>query len=134
MPGQAIPAPEHPRPPIELRQRGNRSVGELGPERRQIAHRQRGHAPRAEFVAHSADVVEDVAEREAEAAVTSRKAKEQEDDDRNRLRHQQHGHSRGLPKRAWRTTAMKPNERGDRKSTRLNSSHGYISYAVFCLK
>src|SRR2546422_4021302 len=23
---------------------------------------------------------------------------------------------------------------GDRKSTRLNSSHGYISYAVFCLK
>src|SRR2546422_8398037 len=25
------------------------------------------------------------------------------------------------------------NER-DRKSTRLNSSHGYISYAVFCLK
>src|SRR2546422_7777869 len=22
----------------------------------------------------------------------------------------------------------------DRKSTRLNSSHGYISYAVFCLK
>src|SRR2546422_2259828 len=28
-----------------------------------------------------------------------------------------------------RTTA-----RPDRKSTRLNSSHGYISYAVFCLK
>src|SRR3989449_6297217 len=31
-----------------------------------------------------------------------------------------------------------PLERGprllDRKSTRLNSSHGYISYAVFCLK
>src|SRR2546429_6666445 len=27
----------------------------------------------------------------------------------------------------WRTTE-------DRKSTRLNSSHGYISYAVFCLK
>src|SRR3990172_10826817 len=25
-------------------------------------------------------------------------------------------------------------ERIDRKSTRLNSSHGYISYAVFCLK
>src|SRR3989449_10782546 len=24
--------------------------------------------------------------------------------------------------------------RTDRKSTRLNSSHGYISYAVFCLK
>src|SRR2546422_7970808 len=33
-----------------------------------------------------------------------------------------------------------PRQRGtrglhrDRKSTRLNSSHGYISYAVFCLK
>src|SRR2546422_7560978 len=25
-------------------------------------------------------------------------------------------------------------EKQDRKSTRLNSSHGYISYAVFCLK
>src|SRR5205809_5718708 len=27
-----------------------------------------------------------------------------------------------------------PEELADRKSTRLNSSHGYISYAVFCLK
>src|SRR5256884_1430219 len=27
-----------------------------------------------------------------------------------------------------------PRHRADRKSTRLNSSHGYISYAVFCLK
>src|SRR2546429_4234883 len=25
-------------------------------------------------------------------------------------------------------------DQGDRKSTRLNSSHGYTSYAVFCLK
>src|SRR5256884_1508940 len=30
--------------------------------------------------------------------------------------------------RAWHAA------RRDRKSTRLNSSHGYISYAVFCLK
>src|SRR2546429_6688681 len=29
---------------------------------------------------------------------------------------------------------MIPPASGDRKSTRLNSSHGYISYAVFCLK
>src|SRR5687768_17662323 len=29
---------------------------------------------------------------------------------------------------------VKPNLLVDRKSTRLNSSHGYISYAVFCLK
>src|SRR2546429_1493751 len=28
----------------------------------------------------------------------------------------------------------RPLETLDRKSTRLNSSHGYISYAVFCLK
>src|SRR2546429_3274652 len=27
-----------------------------------------------------------------------------------------------------------PHRHEDRKSTRLNSSHGYISYAVFCLK
>src|SRR3972149_7404804 len=27
-----------------------------------------------------------------------------------------------------------PSERKDRKSTRLNSSHSQISYAVFCLK
>src|SRR5436190_11864138 len=27
-----------------------------------------------------------------------------------------------------------PAQRGDRKSTRLNSSHTVISYAVFCLK
>src|SRR3989304_4408237 len=27
-----------------------------------------------------------------------------------------------------------PVQHEDRKSTRLNSSHGYISYAVFCLK
>src|SRR2546422_7767251 len=27
-----------------------------------------------------------------------------------------------------------PRGEGDRKSTRRNSSHGYISYAVFCLK
>src|SRR2546429_6755176 len=28
----------------------------------------------------------------------------------------------------------RPRRARDRKSTRLNSSHGYISYAVFCLK
>src|SRR2546429_7360372 len=33
--------------------------------------------------------------------------------------------------RAWRPHTPR---RRDRKSTRLNSSHGYISYAVFCLK
>src|SRR2546422_7445254 len=35
-----------------------------------------------------------------------------------------------------RTALARASERRrlDRKSTRLNSSHGYISYAVFCLK
>src|SRR2546422_5851535 len=35
---------------------------------------------------------------------------------------------RHIPGRGRRPPAV------DRKSTRLNSSHGYISYAVFCLK
>src|SRR2546422_7788584 len=30
--------------------------------------------------------------------------------------------------------SSQPSGSRDRKSTRLNSSHGYISYAVFCLK
>src|SRR2546422_2908974 len=33
-----------------------------------------------------------------------------------------------------RNGAQPARGQGDRKSTRLNSSHGYISYAVFCLK
>src|SRR2546430_11416620 len=37
------------------------------------------------------------------------------------------GASRRIDQRPWR-------RRGDRKSTRLNSSHSQISYAVFCLK
>src|SRR2546422_6973788 len=35
-----------------------------------------------------------------------------------------------VARRQWRGLE----EIQDRKSTRLNSSHGYISYAVFCLK
>src|SRR2546427_8069815 len=33
-----------------------------------------------------------------------------------------------------RATLLAPEHRQDRKSTRLNSSHSQISYAVFCLK
>src|SRR2546429_1457152 len=33
----------------------------------------------------------------------------------------------------WAANLASPSPE-DRKSTRLNSSHGYISYAVFCLK
>src|SRR2546429_5398798 len=38
--------------------------------------------------------------------------------------------------RRWRESSPGPpcEALRDRKSTRLNSSHGYISYAVFCLK
>src|SRR5690625_6948395 len=36
--------------------------------------------------------------------------------------------------RAARRSESKPDGAGDRKSTRLNSSHVAISYAVFCLK
>src|SRR2546422_8192627 len=47
------------------------------------------------------------------------------------------GHECNPPERArWlRETDRSARHRvQDRKSTRLNSSHGYISYAVFCLK
>src|SRR2546422_6373225 len=40
----------------------------------------------------------------------------------------EHGRTSGRPERT------RPCPLRDRKSTRLNSSHGYISYAVFCLK
>src|SRR3989449_7678590 len=36
--------------------------------------------------------------------------------------------------RRYAESCMPVRRRADRKSTRLNSSHGYISYAVFCLK
>src|SRR2546429_9909396 len=44
-----------------------------------------------------------------------------------------------LPERTGRRrrralAARRDEQWEDRKSTRLNSSHGYISYAVFCLK
>src|SRR2546422_3703469 len=39
-----------------------------------------------------------------------------------------------LPTKSPRGRGRRDKFRGDRKSTRLNSSHGYISYAVFCLK
>src|SRR5687768_13261343 len=42
--------------------------------------------------------------------------------------------SRRATRRFPHTHAGSLTQRSDRKSTRLNSSHGYISYAVFCLK
>src|SRR3712207_9347855 len=40
----------------------------------------------------------------------------------------------GRPGRAGASANVTPPTRPDRKSTRLNSSHANISYAVFCLK
>src|SRR2546429_7242899 len=40
----------------------------------------------------------------------------------------------GEPKYAVEECIDRDMTYSDRKSTRLNSSHGYISYAVFCLK
>src|SRR2546422_10823879 len=42
------------------------------------------------------------------------------------------GNTRELQNAIERAVVLKTG--GDRKSTHLNSSHGYISYAVFCLK
>src|SRR2546429_7022378 len=38
------------------------------------------------------------------------------------------------PGGGYRSESQLHRSERDRKSTRLNSSHGYISYAVFCLK
>src|SRR5205809_4688434 len=47
---------------------------------------------------------------------------------------QRFGELLGLVGRDRNFVAVLAGIAGDRKSTRLNSSHGYISYAVFCLK
>src|SRR5438034_3600260 len=60
-----------------------------------------------------------------------------------RLKRTRRGESSGggAPPLAWNWSAINstagptyPRSLGDRKSTRLNSSHTVISYAVFCLK
>src|SRR3712207_8280910 len=57
--------------------------------------------------------------------------------ERQPLGHGRHGHGgAGGDRLAQRTAPEHPEQRHgeDRKSTRLNSSHANISYAVFCLK
>src|SRR3712207_8449736 len=51
-------------------------------------------------------------------------------------RHQQDAASDAtrLAHTRWTLAEHRPQRRRDRKSTRLNSSHANISYAVFCLK
>src|SRR2546430_3294436 len=59
-------------------------------------------------------------------------------DNRERLegmRQRRRGEDRGRPLADARASVLRwPAASGDRKSTRLNSSHSQISYAVFCLK
>src|SRR2546422_3943924 len=60
---------------------------------------------------------------------------------RQRNDHQQTAKTHGERKPCAQNQPIEPGSKThlafaeqDRKSTRLNSSHGYISYAVFCLK
>src|SRR2546427_6569830 len=58
-------------------------------------------------------------------------------DGRNAVRRRPRGSVALLPRigtRAQREGRCELDDAGDRKSTRLNSSHSQISYAVFCLK
>src|SRR2546430_6591704 len=43
-------------------------------------------------------------------------------------------HSHGVQRRVGKIKEFAKADQQDRKSTRLNSSHSQISYAVFCLK
>src|SRR5688572_31722501 len=53
---------------------------------------------------------------------------------RSRSRRPTDSERRCRPRRSRRRTCRRASSPPDRKSTRLNSSHSQISYAVFCLK
>src|SRR2546427_8269394 len=53
---------------------------------------------------------------------------------RSQVRRTREPHACALARRMARARRARDGGRGDRKSTRLNSSHSQISYAVFCLK
>src|SRR5687768_17707839 len=52
----------------------------------------------------------------------------------HKTRTQRHQDLRNDRNVKWTPRVAGSLQSSDRKSTRLNSSHGYISYAVFCLK
>src|SRR3712207_9530589 len=54
--------------------------------------------------------------------------------DHSRVHEQQRGVVPCLQRSGWHARVPTRLEEADRKSTRLNSSHANISYAVFCLK
>src|SRR3712207_7130502 len=63
--------------------------------------------------------------------VVAQEAERRAADDRRHRRHLDAAERRGEDRERRRGDRDDP---GDRKSTRLNSSHANISYAVFCLK
>src|SRR2546422_4511360 len=87
---------------------------ERAPRRRPHAHGEKGDDPGA--LSCSPGTVSAALSRDSSA--------------RRRERSRQRSTRSGTPT----STTPSPTDTRDRKSTRLNSSHGYISYAVFCLK
>src|SRR2546422_1489066 len=87
-----------------------------------------------EVVDHDADVEDAAEQRRVGAPICARLEAAALGADR-RARRLLHGDGR-LEHRRGERLQHAPREVADRdrKSTRLNSSHGYISYAVFCLK
>src|SRR3712207_7888357 len=73
--------------------------------------------------------------RQAEEARQAKEAEEQaRRDAEEQARKEQEEHARQEAEEQDRQAAEAAKEQRDRKSTRLNSSHANISYAVFCLK
>src|SRR2546427_7322368 len=65
----------------------------------------------------------------------SRMCRRREEDERHGVHlRRQPLYARPVRRHERRLPAPGGERRGDRKSTRLNSSHSQISYAVFCLK
>src|SRR2546422_2570138 len=73
---------------------------------------------------------------EAEIDADQRRERHEEQQARPGQLEAPHGHAEGRMQAPVLDERLARDEHGgvDRKSTRLNSSHGYISYAVFCLK
>src|SRR2546429_4211072 len=117
-----------------------------GPGANQVPRRQGGHGfgrPRVGFRTGSGRLLDFLAQsggrggRHPRALGRSRNRRGGADDARGTVEPEQHGSKRlqSLTREGCRHGhSTRVDRLQDRKSTRLNSSHGYISYAVFCLK
>src|SRR2546422_2783557 len=85
-------------------------------------------SPRSEPEHERAHQHEDHAERRGDAQLVEAQARHDLDGNRPVVIRVKHDGRHKVAQRGHE------GETPDRKSTRLNSSHGYISYAVFCLK